>query len=211
MTPGQWHAKGVRILCRTALEAVRDPLGNRIAQDIARMATTAPAGSKFAVIDPFAGSCNALFWIIKHIPGSEGLGFEIEWPVFEMTTRNVASLGVPVRLVNGDYHVLLGQHRFPEDHHIIAFLAPPWADALGAASGLDLSRTKPPIADIIADFERVYANSPILYAIEIHERLVPGPLAALRTQIEKSELHIYDVPAATGRHGVLLGWKRWLT
>lgn len=209
MTPAEWHAKGVRILCRTALEAVCDLLANRIAQDAARIAATAPAGSRFGVIDPFAGSCNALFWITRQVPGSEGLGFEIEQPIFEMTTRNIASLAAPFRLVHGDYHALLTEDRFPADHRIIAFLAPPWADALNAASGLDLGRTKPPIAEIIDDFERVYSNRPILYVIEVHERLVPEPLAALRAEFEKSELHVYDVPAATGRHGILLGWKRW--
>lgn len=59
MTPAEWHARGVRILARTALEAVRDPLGARIGQDVARIAATAPQGSAFGVIDPFAGSCNA--------------------------------------------------------------------------------------------------------------------------------------------------------
>jgi hypothetical protein len=67
-------------------------------------------------------------------PGERGLGFEIEQPIFEMTTRNTASLDAPIP---------------------------------------------------------------------------PEPVAALRAQVEKSALNIYDVPAATGRHGMLLGWKRW--
>jgi hypothetical protein len=37
MTPSQWYARGVRILARTTLEAVRDPLGRSIGQDVARM------------------------------------------------------------------------------------------------------------------------------------------------------------------------------
>jgi hypothetical protein len=45
MTPAQWHARGVRILARAALEAVRDPLGSRIGQDVARVAATASPGS----------------------------------------------------------------------------------------------------------------------------------------------------------------------
>ena len=61
MTPAQWHGRGVRILARTALEAVRDPLGNRIGEDVARVAARAPPGSVFSVVDPFAGSCNGLF------------------------------------------------------------------------------------------------------------------------------------------------------
>jgi hypothetical protein len=31
---------------------------------------------------------------------------------------------------------------------------------LGRDSGLDLGRTKPPVAEIVADFERAYPDSP---------------------------------------------------
>jgi len=126
-----------------------------------------------------------------------------------VSARNIASLGAPIRLHQGDYGALVGQHRFPAGHRIVAFLAPPWADALNAATGLDLSRTKPPIREIIADFEKVYAASPIMYVVEVHERLVPEPLAALRAGFEWSELSIYDLAGPTGRHGVLLGTRRW--
>ena len=30
----------------------------------------------------------------------------------------------------------------------------------------------------MADFERAYPDSRVLYVVEVHERLVPGPLAA---------------------------------
>jgi hypothetical protein len=80
---------------------------------------------------------------------------------------------------------------------------------LGRDSGLDLGRTKPPVAEIVADFERAYPDSPVLYVVEVHERLVPRPLAALRARFERSELNIYDLAGPTGRHGVLLGAKRW--
>ena len=209
MRPAEWYAKGVRILARTALEAVRDPLGDRIGRDVARVVATAPPGSVFGVVDPFAGSCNGLYSILRHLPGVEGIGFEAEPTIFEMSARNIASLGAPIRLHQGDYGALVGQHRFLAGHRIVVFLAPPWADALNAATGLDLSRTKPPIREIIADFEKVYAASPIMYVVEVHERLVPEPLAALRAGFEWSELSIYDLAGPTGRHGVLLGTRRW--
>ena len=168
-----------------------------------------PAGSSFGVVDPFAGSCNGLFWILRHLPGAEGLGFEFERTIFDITARNIASLGAPIRLVHGDYRVLLAQHRFPAAHRIVTFLAPPWADALSAETGLDLSRTKPPIADIVDAFESIYPNNPILYVTEVHEHLVPEPLTELRTRFEWSALNVYDIGGPTGRHGVLLGTKRW--
>lgn len=209
MAPAQWHARGIRILARTALEAVRDPLGDRIGEDVARIAATAPTGSAFGVADPFAGSCNALYAILRHLPGAEGIGFEFEPAIFEMSTRNLASLGTRIRLVHGDYRRLLHQHRFSASHLIVAFLAPPWADALSAKAGLDLGRTKPPIGDIMDDFERAYAANPVLYVIEVHERLVAGPLAALRARFDWSDLRLYDIAGPTGRHGILLGTRRW--
>ena len=122
---------------------------------------------------------------------------------------NIASLGAPIQLVHGDYCTLLGQHRFPPEHQIVAFLAPPWADALDAETGLDLGRTRPPVGNIVDDFERIYASNPILYVTEVHERLAPEPLKALRAKFEWSELNVFDVAGPTGRHGVLLGTKRW--
>ena len=125
-----------------------------------------------------------------------------------MSARNIASLGASIRLVYGDWQVL-GQHRFPGARRIVASLARLGGDALSAEAGLDLGRTKPPIEKIIDDFERIYPSNPILYVTEVHERLVPEPLAALRIELEWSELTSYDIPGPTGRHGVLLGTVRW--
>ena len=103
----------------------------------------------------------------------------------------------------------LGQHRFPPEDRIVAFLAPPWADALSAENGLDLGHTKPPIAEVVDDFEHAYPDRPFLYVVEVRERLVPGPLAELRDRFDWSEISIYEIAGPTGRHGVLFGTKRW--
>jgi hypothetical protein len=55
-------------------------------------------------------------------------------------------------------------------------------------------------------------DRPVLKVVgraEVHERLVPGPLAALRAGFAWSDLNIFDLAGPTGRHGVLLGTKRW--
>jgi hypothetical protein len=211
MRPSEWYAKGVRILARTLLEAVRDPLGDLIGADVARIAATAPPGSTFGVVDCFAGSCNGLYAILRHLPGAEGIGFEFEPAIFQMSSRNIASLRAPIQLFQGDFRNLLGEHRFPFGRRVVAFLAPPWADALNRETGLDLSRTKPPILEIIGAFEKVYEDAPILFVVEIHEKLEPAPLAELRASFDWSEPHIYDLAGPTGRHGVLLGHRRWGT
>ena len=61
----------------------------------------------------------------------------------------------------------------------------------------------------MADFEAAYPNSPILYAIEVHERLAPEPLADLRSEFLWSELEMFEVGGPTGRHGILLAGRRW--
>ncbi len=209
MKPAEWYGKGVRILARTTLEAVRDPLGNLIGADVARVVTSARRGMPIGVIDCFAGSCNGLYSILRYLPGAKGIGFEFDPVIFDMSSRNITSLGAPIRLFNGDYRTLLATHRFPEDHRLVVFIAPPWGDALTVERGLDLGQTKPPVADIVSDIEQIYPGAPTLFVIEVHERLVPDALAELRSGFEWSELSVYDLAGPTGRHGVLLGTRRW--
>ncbi len=211
MSPTEWYGRGIRLLARTTLEAVRDRLGDLIGQDVASVIHHAPPTTPCAVIDPFAGSCNGLYWILRHVKNAQGLGFEIEKTIFDMTTRNIAlcSLDRPVELIHGDYKALLDTHRFPADHVIVAFLAPPWGDALSETTGLDLRRTKPPITEIIEDFERVYKDNRMVYVIQVHQHIEPMSLANLKQKFDWSDLRIYDINVEGMKHGILLGMKRW--
>ena len=209
MKPEEWFARGVRLLARTTLEAVRDQLGAMIATDLAGRVAGVPAGSAFGVIDPFAGSCNGLYWVLRHLPSASGLGFELDERVFTLTSRNLSLLGLPIELLQGDYRQLLGERRFPPDHHLVVCLGPPWGDALRASDGLDLGGTYPPVIEIVNDFERVYPGNPILYVVEAHERLVTSSLKALRQRFTDSDLRIYDVAAPHGRRAMLFGTNRW--
>ena len=136
MAPGQWWERGVRILARTCLEAVKDPLGEAIGRDVAKTIAQAPSAHKVGVVDPFAGSCNALYGILRHLPDAKGIGFESQRSVFDLTARNMAHVDAPIELVFGDYREQLAARRYPIDHLIVAFLAPPWGDALQPATGL---------------------------------------------------------------------------
>lgn len=102
MPPRQWYRTGIRLLGRTAVECTRDALGKRIGLDLASVAARMPSNG-FVVVDPFAGSCNTLFWILRHLPKSEGIAFESDPQVFELTHRNLAALGQRIELVHGDY------------------------------------------------------------------------------------------------------------
>ena len=148
---------------------------------------------------------------MRHVRNAQGLGFEIEQTIFDMTTRNLhlASLERPIALIHGDYQALLATHRCPADQCIVAFLAPPWGDALSETTGLDLGRTKPPMTEIVEDFERAYKDNRILYVTQVHQHIEPVPLANLKQKFEWSELRIYDINVEGMKHGVLLGTQRW--
>jgi len=209
MPPNEWYARGVRILARTCLEAVKDPLGNKIGSDIAEVISRSRGNRPIGVVDPFAGSCNGLYSIVRHLPGSKGIGFELDARVFELTSSNIAHLGAPITLINGGYKDLVVKHQHPADHLVVVFLAPPWADALKPGTGLHLDQTKPPILEIMRDFEAVYGSQPVLYATEVHEVNEPVALKAVEAAFDWTDLRIYNVNAPGLRHGILLGTRRW--
>src|SRR4029077_17978349 len=53
MRPADWHAKGVRLLGRTAVECTRDRLGDAIGKDVAAIVATRPSSAPAVVVDPF--------------------------------------------------------------------------------------------------------------------------------------------------------------
>jgi hypothetical protein len=209
MAPKDWYARGVRILARTCLEAVKDPLGNKIGSDIAEVVGRASGHRGIGVVDPFAGSCNGLYAMLRHLPGAKGIGFEVEPAVFDLTTRNIARLNAPIELVHGSYKDLVGARKHPEDHLVVVILGPPWGDALHPVTGLHLDRTNPPILEIVRDFEQVYGSQPMLYVTEVHEVNEPTALKAVEAAFDWSDLRIYDVNAPGLQHGILLGTQRW--
>src|SRR5260221_9095124 len=75
LPPAAWHEKGVRLLGRTAVECTRDQLADAIGRDTATAANSAPPTPGIAVIDPFTGSGNTLYLILRHLPQAPGFGF----------------------------------------------------------------------------------------------------------------------------------------
>jgi hypothetical protein len=209
MPPREWYERGVRILARTCLEAVKDPLGNKIGSDIAEVVAPASGNRPIGVVDPFAGSCNGLYSILRHLPGSSGIGFELEPAVFDLTTRNIAHIKAPIELVQGSYKDLVAVRRHPADRLVVVFLGPPWGDALRPDTGLHLDRTKPPILEIVRDFEQVYSPQPVLYVTEVHEVNERTALRAVEAVFDWSDLRVYDVNVPGLQHGILLGTRRW--
>jgi hypothetical protein len=69
-------------------------LADRIGRDIARVAARLPEGTPITVIDPFAWSCNTLYWIVRHVRASKGIAFEFDCQVFDLTKRNIEHLDI---------------------------------------------------------------------------------------------------------------------
>ena len=211
MSPAEWYGRGIRLLGRTTVECVRDALGDRIGQDILHILQHAPSVAGFTVIDPFAGSCNCLYWILRHLPTARGIAFEMDPTIYAMTRTNIAFLELerPIDLRCGDYRALLPTRPVPSDHLLVVFVAPPWGDALNAQTGLDLRRTQPPIHEVIATIDGSHRDKPILYVTQVRQPLDLTSLAELASQFEWSQLQIYDINVEGMKPGILLGSRRW--
>ena len=207
--PADWYAKGVRLLGRTAVECTRDALGDAIGRDIAATAM-APLAAGALVIDPFAGSGNTLYWMLHHLPGARGMGFELDPVVFQLTRRNLTTLGLPIDILNTDYRSGLADVRVAPDQLLIAFIAPPWGEALSRTAGLDLRRTTPPIAEIVDFVVQQFGQNQLLCAIEVFETVHPDSLAELTTRFDWSTRRIYDLNAPGENAGILLGTRGWV-
>src|SRR5215831_16823467 len=124
MRPAEWYARGVRLLGRTTVECTRDALGDAIASDVA--ALVGPASKRgVLVIDPFAGSGNTLYWLLRRLPSARGEGFELDEDVVALTRRNLALLGSDIVVHKKDYRSGLAGIAAGE-RLVVAFVAPPW-------------------------------------------------------------------------------------
>jgi hypothetical protein len=208
MKPAEWYSRGVRLLGRTVVECTRDSLGDCIGRDVAKVVASL-SSQRFTVLDPFAGSCNTLYWILRHVPRSVGIAFEADRQVYELTKRNLGRLDASIELICGDFELLMDIQEIPSDRAIIVFVAPPWGTALDEEIGLDLRQTTPPITDIIGRIGRKRAGHKILFATQVYEKVNPESLQELQAILDWSDLRLYDLNVAGRNHGILLGTRGW--
>jgi predicted RNA methylase len=208
LPPAIWYGKGIRLLGRTAVECTRDQLADAIGRDTATAARSSPATLGVTVIDPFAGSGNTLYWILHHLPQAQGWGFEVDQVVFEMTKRNLSILGLSIDIIHADYAAAWRGLNVADEQLLVAFVAPPWGDALNGPAGLDLRRTSPPISEIVDSLAQHFPNR-TLFSIQVYERIDSASLAELTAQFDWSELRIYDFNPPGQNHGLLLGTRGW--
>jgi 16S rRNA G966 N2-methylase RsmD len=202
LQPAQWRARGIRLLGRTAVECTRDALGSAIAQDVAAIV---PPGRQVSVVDPFAGSGNTLYWLLRYLPCARGLGFELDPQVFQLTRENLRILGLPIEISNVDYITGLARIQAVRDSVLVVFIAPPWGRALDPVRGLDLRHTEPPVTRIIDHLLMSFTHCRLLCAIQVYETLEPNSLLDLQARFLWHSLRMYTFNAPGQNHGILLG------
>jgi len=206
LQPAEWYERGIRLLGRTAVECTRDDLASAIGRDVAALAVNT---ANALVLDPFAGSGNTLYWLLRDLPGARGLGFELDLRVFELTQRNFSILGLPIEILNVDYVAGLSRVHTGPDNLLVVFIAPPWGTALDPIRGLDLRRTEPPVTQIVDDLLRDFAHCRLLCAIQIYETVLPESLIHLQARFDWDTVRMYSLNAPGQNHGIVLGTKGW--
>jgi hypothetical protein len=209
LRPEAWYGRGIRVLGRTAVECTPDHVAKEIGRDIAETLKQSGGWPSSVVIDAFAGSANTLYWILRKLPGASGVGFEVDAEVHRLTRQNLAIIGSTIEYVHDDYAHALRDLQVRADALIVVFVAPPWGAAFSATNGLDLRGTAPPVREVVDAFAKRFAN-PIVFAVQVCERLVPESLSEITTGWEWSALHIYGSSKAEGnRNGLLLLGRGW--
>ena len=206
--PHEWHARGARILGRTAVECTPDRLAGLIGRDIAAVARAAPAASPL-VVDLFAGSGNTLSWIKRHTGAHRAIGFELDDAVFELARKNLSAVGLGIDLRHDSYQHGLQALREPGDDLLIVFVAPPWGHALSAGAGLDLRRTQPSVAEAVDVTIGVLGHHKLLFAVQVHETVEPDSLAEVTARFPWSAMKVYNISAPGQNPGLLLATWGW--
>ena len=207
MQPEEWYARGIRLLGRTAVECTPDHVARAIGRDVAAAARL--SSSRALVIDPFAGSANSLYWILRNLPEAKGIGFELDPQVFQLTRQNLSIVESRMEFVHDDYARGLRQREVPDDALICAFVAPPWGDGFSQSDGLDLRGTTPPVLEIVNTLALLLPN-PMLVAIQVVQNMVHESMTELTARFEWSALRIYEsTKAGQNRNGLLLATRGW--
>jgi hypothetical protein len=209
MRPIDWFARGVRLLGRTVVECTRDQLADAIGRDVAATIATQPRLTGVLAVDLFAGSANTLYWLLRHLPGSRGIGFESNDGVFRLTRSNIGALELSLEVLNTDWVAGLSGVAAVPDEMLVLFIAPPWGNALDTASGLDLNHTIPPVIEIVDYLLHRFSTNRLICAIQVFEILVSASVTDLRTRFDWSSLRLYELNSPGQNHGPFLGTKGW--
>jgi hypothetical protein len=209
LKPADWYGRGVRLLGRTTVECTRDRFADLIGRDVAAAALAAPGVRGSVVVDPFAGSGNTLYWITQHVRPERSVGFELDDVVFDLTRENLAIMDLGIEVAHEGYERGLQRLAVSAEALVIVFVSPPWGAALDEVVGLDLRRTTPPVAEIVALATDALAHNKLLFAIQAYELVEPESLTELTRLFDWSAFNVYDINPYTKNPALVLGTVGW--
>jgi 16S rRNA G966 N2-methylase RsmD len=184
----EMEAKGIRLLGRTTIECSVDAHAGAAARAVAAAHATFPAVEDAMIVDLFCGSGNLGHHLGERL-GHPVYASELDPVVYAATRNNLDRIGSTIDLYLTDYRDLIAQLPAigPNDTYAIE---PPWGSALTTA-GLDLTRTTPPVPEILADIRRVRAGQPCVVVIKTNDKIAHDSLGATF----RAATHVRTVPA----------------
>ena len=180
LAPAAWYARGIRLLGRTCVEATPDVTARPIGRTVHAMLGSHQA---VGVVDLFAGSGNLMLHVAQAL-SAEACGLEADEAVWRQTDANLRILETPTCVRLGDWRSYFDDPLTVDT--TVYVLSPPWGKAFSFASGLDITRTDPPIP-LIVDAIAARDRAPRCYAVVQHTPVEP----------------VLNLPAVTDRYSVV--------
>lgn len=184
MHPLVWYALGFRVLGRTAVEVTRD----KQSMFLARSAADTLGSNGFSVadvIDPFVGSGNLFFHVLRAVHASRGVGLDTNGAVVDLTKRNFSRLRRLGRLgvESLELHEQDWTHAadYLESRPTLVVIDPPWGEGFDA-HGLDLRKTAPPVSEILEALSRRVGEAPVFVMIKIHPMMVAESVEEIKKE-----------------------------
>jgi len=165
---------GLRLLGRTTIECSVDAHVQSVADVLAFADFGVPVRGAGFVADLFCGSGNFGHHLGRRLR-KPVYASELDPLVHAATRHNFDVLGITVDLRPVDYRDLLG--RLPvSGEGDVYIVEPPWGPAF-TADGLDLTRTAPPVPEILDDIRRSRLGMPCVVAIKTNDQIAGDSLA----------------------------------
>lgn len=165
-------ARGLRVLGRTALECTKDPHPAVLAELLAELLP--PPHRRPMVADLFCGSGNIGHHLHRRL-GHPVHAAEHDPLVYAATRHNLDRLDSAVTLHRADYRRLLTALPAHSESDTYV-LDPPWGATAFTPDGLDLTRTAPPLPEILDDIRRSRDGLPCLVVIKTNDRILDDSL-----------------------------------
>ncbi|KAM0471947.1 hypothetical protein ACHAPX_009083 [Trichoderma viride] len=130
-------------------------------------------GAPPAVYDPFCGSGNISYHLGRQL-NRPVFASDLDPGVYKSTKHNLALLGAPSQSTSSsfsftlsltDYRNLLASRSFMNHPSDLYIIEPPWGSA-ASPGGLDLTKTTPPVQEIMAEIENQRAGVPCYVALK---------------------------------------------